>query len=258
MKRPSRQGVAVATLATASVVALLSGAGVAGAAAADYVAVPENGAPGRLILYADPFPAEFLDLRPGEPAYWEIAADIEDADRATLAVELQKSGALVEHPRGLAVRIDTCATEWAGVPSSPTCATGAEPVTTAGPSDDYTTGSPLFDLEAPLRDDERRHLLVTLSIDDSAEASADETLMGLTGDIGVGVRAIAVDGDPVDPEPPGGPGGPGGPGDGTDPPVAGLPVTGGPAVPLGAIALVAAGLVGLGAALSLARRKVRS
>jgi len=255
MKRPSRRGVAVASLAAASVVALLSGAGVASAAAADYIAVPETGAPGRLMLYSDPFPAEFLDMRPGEPAYWQIAADIDGADRATLAVELQKSGALVEHPRGLEVRIDTCATEWADVPSSPTCTTGAEPVTTAGPSDDYTTASPLFDLEAPLREDERRHLLVTLSIDDSVEASADETLMGLTGDIGIGVRAVAIDGDPVDPTPPGEPGGPG---DGTDPPVDGLPVTGGPAVPLGAIALVAAGLVGLGAALSLARRKVRS
>lgn len=245
----------MAGLAAASVVALLSGAGVVSAAAADYVAVPETGAPGRLMLFSDPYPADFLDMRPGEPAYWQIAADIEDADRATLAVELQKAGALVDHPRGLEVRVDTCATEWVDVPSAPACATGAEPVTTAGPSNDYSTGSPLFDLEAPLRENERRHLLVTLSIDDSAEASADETLMGLTGEIGIGVRAVAVDGDPVEPAPPGEPGGPD---DGTDPPDGGLPVTGGPAVPLGAIALVAAGLVGLGAALSLARRKVRS
>ena len=127
-------------------------------------------------------------------------------------------------------------------------------MTAARPTDDYRVTSPVFDLEAPLRADERRHLLVTLSIDDGPGAAADDSLMGLTGEMGVGVRAVAIDGVPVDPTDPTRPPGPG---DGTDPPAVGLPVTGGDPAPLAALALVAAGLAGLGAALLLARRKAR-
>ena len=86
---PSRTGPASFTrrdqalIGLASVAALAVGSLVlADAATAAFVDVPETGAPGHLVLAADD-PAEFLDISPGDPAYWQVDARLENATRAT-------------------------------------------------------------------------------------------------------------------------------------------------------------------------------
>ncbi|WP_378146225.1 hypothetical protein ACFJGV_01285 [Cnuibacter sp. UC19_7] len=230
---------AVGVVVGASSLALAAGGlALAGAAHAALVDVPPTGQPGRLVLASDPYPAEFLDLSPGVPGYWEVSARLEDAAQATLALELRKSGELVEHPRGLSMTVDVCSVEWTGLDSTPVCPTGAERVTVATPEEDYTTSSPTFDLE-PLTATAPEYLLVTLAVEDSPEARADQSLMGLTGDMAVGLTATAFDDVPVRP---------GGGGTGT------LADTGGNLWALGAVAALAAGLLGIGTAFRIYRK----
>ncbi|OYC95716.1 hypothetical protein [Microbacterium sp. Yaish 1] len=250
MKRASAHGhrAAVMTAASASVALLVMGTVLlAGAAAAALVAVPETGAPGRLVLASDPYPVDFTDLSPGDPYAWQVQARLEDASSATLALELRKDGDLVAHPRGLEVTVQSCAKEWTGLPDAPVCASGADLLTVATPAHDYRSSSPTFDLPA-LAADAPVSLLVTLAVEDSAEARADTTLMGLTGRIGVGLTAVAID-DVVPPVPP------------SPAPVTGLPglpATGGDPSALAAVLALAGGLLAAGLALRLHRREVRA
>ncbi|MEV8273312.1 hypothetical protein [Microbacterium sp. NPDC077184] len=235
-----RRGSAV-VVATLSLAALgLGSVLVADAARAAFIDVPPTGTPGRLVLSADPYPAEFLDLSPGEPAFWQIRARLEDASRATLALELRKSGTLATYPRGLAMQVDVCDAPWSGFPAAPVCTPGARAVTVATPADDYTVSSPTFELR-PLTPSAPQYLLVTLSVEDSAAARSDEALMGLRGQMGVGLTATSVDDVPVTPPGPGP-----------------LPATGfdiGMLLGVGALAL---GMVGLGATMRPARQGGRS
>ncbi|MDZ8201274.1 hypothetical protein RZO50_07095 [Microbacterium sp. SSW1-59] len=229
-----RRGSAL-VVATLSVAALGVGSVlVADAAGAAFIDVPETCAPGHLVLSSDPYPAQFLDLSPGDPAFWQIRARLEDASRATLSLELRKDGALASYPRGLVMQVDVCDAPWSGSPTAPECSRGARAVTVATPADDYTTSSPTFELR-PLSPSAPQYLLVTLSIEDSATARSDESLMGLRGQMGIGLTATAIDDVPVTPPGP-------------------LPSTGvdvGTLVGVGALAL---GLVGLGASMRLARQ----
>lgn len=243
MHHTSRGRRLVAATLTLGVSTALLGFGavaLASAASAALIDVPETGQPGRLILSSDPYPAQFLDLSPGEPAYWQVAARIEDAQSATLALQLQKDGDLVMHPRGLTLTVDSCTTEWTGLDATPLCSSDAQRITVATPSDDYSQSSPTFDLP-PIAAGTQRYLLVTLAVEDSAAAMADETLMGLTGEMGVGLIATAIDDVPVNPGTPGTPGG-------------SLPRTGFDASTLAAVAALAAGLLGLGTALRIYRK----
>jgi hypothetical protein len=245
VQHTSRLGrtVAASLMAGVSFVALAAGGiALAGAANAALIDVPPTGTPGRLVLSSDPYPAEFLDLSPGDPGYWEVGARIENATKATLSLELRKSGQLVEHPRGLIMTVDVCSVEWTGLDSSPSCSTGAQRVTVATPEDDYTESSPTFDL-APITAGAPEYLLVTLAVEDSPEAMADTTLMGLTGDMGVGLTATAFDDVPVKPVTPGG--GTGG---------GGLANTGVNLWALGAVGALAAGLLGIGTAFRIYRK----
>lgn len=228
-----------AVLAAAASFALIGAGGVfvADAARAAFVDVPPTGSPGRLVLSSDPYPAEFLDLSPGDPAFWQIQARLEDATRATLALELRKSGPLAEVPRGLAMQVDVCDDPWAGVPDQPVCAGGGRSVTVATPSDDYATMSPSFELR-PLTPSAPQYLLVTLSVEDSEAARADTSLMGLRGRMGVGLTAMSVDDVPV--RPPGR-----------------LPATGFDPTALLGVGAIAAGLLGMGASLRIARKGAR-
>lgn len=199
--RPSRA--LTALIGLLSIAALGIGSLVlADAARAAFIDVPPTGTPGRLVLSADPYPAEFLDISPGDPAYWQVAARLEDASRATLSLELRKDGAVVEHPRGITMTVDRCSVEWADVAIAPSCADGYARVTVATPADDYTTSSPVFELR-PLRAGFPEYLLVTLAVEDSAAAMADDSLMGLTGNMGLGLTATAIDDKPITPVTPG-------------------------------------------------------
>jgi len=229
--------VAASLVASVSFAALAGGAvALAGAAHAAFVDVPATGQPGRLVLSSDPYPAEFLDLSPGDVGYWQIGARLEDAARATLSLQLRKDGELVRHPRGLTMTVDICAVAWTGMDAVPACPTGAQSVTVATPADDYATSSPTFDLQ-PLVAGAPQFLLVSLAVEDSPAASADTTLMGLTGDMGVGLTAMSIDGAPVPPN-----------ATGT------LPATGATWPMLGAVAALALGMLGLGAALRISRK----
>ena len=249
-RSPRGRRAAVAAAAAGSIALLVTGSVLlAGAAQAALVDVPENGAPGRLVLAADPYPAQFSDLSPGETRAWQVQARLEDASTATLALELRKDGALVEHPRGLEMRVDSCGVEWTGLPDAPVCAGGAQPVTVATPADDYSVSSPSFALP-DLAADAPVNLLITLGIEDSPEAMADTTLMGLTGEMGVGLTAVAIDGSvPAQPQPQ-----PQRPGAGSPT----IPATGGDLSALAAVLALAGGFLAAGLALRLHRREARA
>lgn len=232
--RPRRTAVA-GLVASASIAALaVGGVAVAGAASAALTDVPATGTPGRLVLSSDPYPAQFLDLSPGVTRHWRVDARLEDAATATLALQLRKNGALVEHARGLRMTVDVCDSAWS-TSAAPDCPTGARRVTAATPTDDYRVTSPSFEL-APLRTGAPQRLLITLAIEDSVAARADDTLMGLTGDMAVGLVATAFDETPV------------------SPPSGALAVTGPAWASVTGVAAIAAGILGLGTALRMARR----
>ena len=174
----------------------------ADAARAAFIDVPPTGEAGRLVLAADPYPAEFVDISPGEPAYWLVDARLEDATRATLRLELRKDGAVARHPRGIVMTVERCTDPWSdvvqGAPTPPRCARGEASIAVATPADDYSAASPVFDLE-PLTAGAPEHLLVVLAVEDSAAARADDSLMGLTGTMGVGLTATAIDDVPIAP-----------------------------------------------------------
>ena len=198
-----RSRAVTALIGLASVAALAFGSLVlADAATAAFVDVPETGAPGHLVLAADPYPAEFLDISPGDPAYWQVDARLENATRATLTLELRKDGAVTEHPRGITMTVDRCSVAWTDPQTAPTCREGFARIAVATPADDYATSSPTFTLQ-PLTAGSPEHLLVTLAVEDSAAAMADDSLMGLTGSMGVGLTATAIDDRPITPVTPG-------------------------------------------------------
>ncbi len=228
--------------------------------------LPEPGLPGYLTLRSDPSPAQFMDLAPGSPARWEIDAGLQDADAARLTIEMRKDGELVDHPHGLEVTVERCDAEWTGSEDAPVCNDNWALVMDATPLDDYSTSSPVVDLDG-LTAASGKYLLVTLALDDSPEAAADESLMGLTGEVGFGLTATG-DGVAATPTPtptpgatvsPGTPGTPGQPGQPGQPAQAGQPGANGRS-PLAAtgvdiLALVAlgAGAIGLGVVISSAR-----
>jgi hypothetical protein len=230
----SARPIAAGALASASTVALACGAvALAGAAQAAFVDVPPTGEPGQLVLSSDPYPAEFLDLSPGDIRYWQVAARLEGARRATLSLELRASGELVAHPRGLVMTVESCDSAWITTSGAPDCASGAQSVAVVTPADDYSSSSPTFPL-SPLAEGAPEYLLVTLAIDDTPAARADMTLMGLTGDMAVGLTATAFDDRPV-------------------PPATALPATGSDPAMLAGLLATAGGMIGLGATLRLRR-----
>ncbi|RWZ46199.1 hypothetical protein ELQ90_15625 [Labedella phragmitis] len=221
-----------------------------GSAHAALQEVPENGAPGRLVLSSDPYPAQLDALSPGVIRYWEVTATIEGASDASLVLEIWKDGDLVEHPDGLVATVERCDVAWTGVPDSPHCASGWEVVTDARPSDDYSTVSPVFDLHGvdPV---DGTHLLLGFGLEPTD--AGDESLMGLSAEIGLGLTAAADD-----PDGPGQPSAPDRPSgipaaDAPTHPIAtstgDLPVTGADVIGLALFALGAIGLgaIGLGA-----------
>lgn len=234
MTAPYRPGVRrmAAVLAGVSAVCVLAGGfALTSVANAAFVDAPVTGAQGRLVLSSDPYPAEFLGLSPGDHAYWLVDARLEDAQRATLRLEVRRSGELVSHPRGLTMTVDACALPWTPTDAAPQCPAGERRVTVRTPADDDSVSSPVFDL-APLAPEAPAHLLVTLGVEDSPEAAADESLMGLTGQKGLGLTAVSIDGEAVPPAQGGA-----------------LPRTGLMLGILPVVAAIAAGLLGLGLAL---------
>lgn len=271
-RRRRGHGARVAGLALSAAALVVGFCALGQAASAAWAPVPETGTPGRLELWSDSASGQFRDLQPGRVVYWQVLATVESSGRggaastrdaagsgpvASLTVELLKRGALAEHSGGMTMTVDRCAVAWSGLPTRPRCGEGQMRIASATPKDDFSTTSPVFDLHGV--DPGGTHVLVGLSLD--PEHSGDRSLMGLTGEIGLGFTAAA--GDPVivepiqpvrpttpavpaDPRPPTGDGSPtpvGRPAGGGDPlAVTGMDAGGLAAIGLGTLAIGALGL----------------
>jgi hypothetical protein len=185
-RRPARLG----ALATAVAAVMCGVFGLAGAAvmAAPFRPVPETGTPGGLVLESAPYPVQVSDLSPGNPAYWQVHSRVDRDEPIALDLELRKDGTLVTHPDGLHVTVTACDHEWQHMDTTPTC-DSATPILAAGPADRLTGSA--HPVPHPDQDGET-FLLVELSIPDTAAVAADESLMGLTATIGIGVTATAM------------------------------------------------------------------
>jgi hypothetical protein len=191
--RPSRLRPALTAVA---VLALVGGLGLIGTrASAALVGVPENGTPGYLSLSSD-WTTAMLDVSPGAPGHWLIDARLRDADVARLAVEVRAGGELADLDAGVVVRLDRCDDAWipapdpAGPHTAPRCAGGSAPVLDATPLHDLRAGGPrtaLPDIAASAGE----HLLLTASVDDAR--AGDESVMGRTGTLAVGLTAMGSD-----------------------------------------------------------------
>lgn len=223
--------------------AMLTGAAAVPAHAS--AAVPADAADdGDLIVEASPHPTEFFDMSPGERRYWSVQAQLLDADRGSLALLVFGAGPLIEHPRhGLLIAVDGCdgtltgddprvRPECSGEGFTPIIAEQSLAAISTDPS--ASAGENVWPLPDIVRD-QARSFVVTLSL--PAAGADDKTLMGLRGQIGVGLYAA---GDAARPGP------------GPDDP---LPPTGA-AVPL-ALLLLGGGAAALGLALARMRRPRR-
>lgn len=231
-----------------------------GRAWAVFVDVTQTGSPGMLSLRANPGTMVF-DLSPGSPAQIQIAVDLA-GPTSPLTLQFTRDGALVTHPDGLIVQLQRCPQEWGNFPAAPTCASGA--VNVLGPiaASDVTLG-PLMPLGIPaapgapvfpggtVSSTQSSYVLATLSLPDTPEARSDESLMGLEATIGLGFSASG-DG-PIPTNPPGSP--PISPPGSTAVPSATRPGLVNTGLDILAVAMIAAGALGLGLVLRTARRR---
>jgi hypothetical protein len=223
--------------------------GLASVSVQSFAAMSEQDAAsaGDLVVEAHPLPTEFVDMSPGESRYWSIQASLLDAERGSLALRVFGAGELVEHSRyPLTVAVEGCDGTLIGDDPRrhPVCdgATFAPVIAeqplvgiSSNPVEDQADD--VWTLPDIVRD-QSRSFVVTLAV--PADGSDDESLMGLRGEIGVGLFAAGE--DAAQPEPPVGEGPPPGvenPTQSND-----LATTGG-LLPV-SLLLIAAGTIGLG------------
>lgn len=231
--RPATRRRTIAGIAFVSVSLLAAGGLLLGqASAAMSVETSGSDIAGRVILSADSSPSDLLELGPGDPAHWEVTARLEDAAEATVALELRRSGEIIEVPRGLRVTVASCGEEWTQAGAAPTCEPGEDRVALTPPRAGKAGATPVFDIAADAPG-APAHLLVTLAIDPSTGRAAAERLADLGDQLALGLTPVAVDGVPVAR-------------------ARDRAVTDG-LLPLLAAAAIAAGVVGLSSAIRLAR-----
>lgn len=195
--RPATRRRTIAGIAFVSVSLLAAGGVLLGqASAAMSVETSASDLTGRVILSADSSPSDLLELGPGDPAHWEVTARLEDAAAATVALELRRSGEVIDVPRGLQVTVASCSQEWTQAGASPTCEPGEDRVTLAPPPEAKAGATPVFDIAAEPAGTPA-HLLVTLAIDPSTGRAAAERLADLGDQLALGLTPVAVDGVPV-------------------------------------------------------------
>lgn len=200
-------------------------------ASAAWVDVTETGRPGYLSLRSDPGTPHWSNLRPGDTAHWLIEASLADADEASLRLELDAEGPLIEAGR-LMVGVNGCSMPFVRTETDPHCEGRAETVleetslaavVTDAAADTY----PLTDL----RRSSPRYILVRLEV---APSAVPDTMAGSTARIGLGLHAEGGDAE----------------GD--------LATTGSDANDLMPVVMLAAGLFGLGGCVALSRRSKRA
>lgn len=236
--RPPRRGRRATAVGVALVAASagLLGAGVvlaASGAMAAFESLAETGAPGLLRLSADDRAPLWSTLSPGEETRWLIRADLDDADRGDLELELRADGELA-WPDGLTVAISACSGEFGdpSPPAEPPCAGVLTTVLATTPLAEVASAldaeGDRFDLGV-IRRDGPRQIVVALALPENAAPNGARTRVLL------GVHAA-------------------GNGQGDDEGQNELAVTG---ADVAALALLAAGLISVGAgatALRSARR----
>lgn len=151
----------------------------------------------RLVVTAGPLPQDARTMSPGDARYWPVSARLHGAERATLAVRIDRAGALAEHPSGIEVGVRACPDPWVVTEPEPVCAGGESALVDTAPLG-ATDRTPAFTLPSP-GDDDAVHLLVTVALDDSFAARSDPSLQGLPSDIDVIVTASSIEGEPVPP-----------------------------------------------------------
>lgn len=226
---------AFALLASLSIVLLLAGSVlVAERAFAVLERVSETGRPGYLMLHSNPSSPQWTELRPGQTVHWVVEAGLYDEDLAQLALELRSDGPLVE-AAAMTVSVSGCATRYRASASlavadapRPVCPEPEQVVLSAAELAGVASRPPGAVIElGPIERAVPRQLLVSLSLDSTALAAEID---GAEARIGVGLHVSGEGGDvPPPPEPP-------------------LGVTGEEVL---ALALLAAGLIGVGAAAML-------
>ncbi|SJN12323.1 hypothetical protein FM113_14585 [Leucobacter sp. 7(1)] len=248
--RVHRTRLAVWALLAASLCALLWGAALtADRAWATYRVLTETGRPGYLMLSVDDRTPTWATLAPGESTQWLVRVDLAGAPEGRLSLELDAEGRLVS-VGGLTAAVVSCARPFTGNPGSLACEAGAVTVLQTTALRDLAPLRSQVALAA-LRADTPRHLLVTITV--PPEASRTE-IAGAVARVGVGLHASGDSSGRPPTVPPGSdPSEPSAP-----PPFAlshgeagRLSVTG---TDLGALGLMAVGLLGLGTALLLGRR----
>lgn len=194
----------------------------------------ETGEPGLLSLRIDPQTPLWATLAPGDSMHWLIEASLEDAASGTLALETRSAGALPEIS-GMTAEILACTGAFDLATDPPGCSGAIEVPLAVTPLTRLDHHDGRYDLIDLHRGDPRQ-ILVTLAIPSSVSA---EVIAGKTAHVGLGVHAAGEDPSiaaPVTAEPP---------------PRAGLAVTGADVL---ALALLAAGLTGLGTVALIRRR----
>jgi hypothetical protein len=162
------------------------------AAATVWHPAPETGAPGGLTLDTDRSRLHIPDLAPGQPAFWQVHTRVDRNGTVQLDLDVRKDGDLVTHPQGLQIAVTACDEEWQEMHSTPQCA-APHPIVHSSPTS--PAGNTALTVPHPRADGET-FLLVEFSLPDTAAAASDESLMGLTATVGIGVTATTDIGSP--------------------------------------------------------------
>ncbi len=170
---------------------------------------------GDLVVEANPHPTEFFDMSPGESRYWSIQASLLGADRGSFALRVHGAGALIEHAQHpLTIAVAACDGMLVGDDqrTKPTCDGAAyttviaeQPLAAISSDPALDQAHDVWTLPVIVRD-QTRSFVVTLAL--PASAAGDKSLMGLRGEVGIGLFAAGGDSGgeegppPVDEGPP--------------------------------------------------------
>jgi len=184
--------------------------GLASVSVQSYAAIVEQadaGADGDLVVEAQPHATEFFDMSPGESRYWSISAALLNAERGSLALRVFGAGALIEHPQHpLTIAVEGCDGTLVGDDprEHPVCDGSAytsiideQPLAAISSDPALDQADDVWSLPDIVRD-QARSFVVTLAL--PADAADDKSLMGLRGDVGVGL--FTAGDDAVAEEPP--------------------------------------------------------
>lgn len=100
---------------------LFSGGATLVATSAGAAPVPETGDSGMLWLEADPYPAESIEIAPGERVLWPVTANLDAPTSGDLTLEVSAADPLATDDDGLVLELVECSVAW-HVPADPMAA----------------------------------------------------------------------------------------------------------------------------------------